>query len=1006
MEEQSGFWQKLGPVVAFSKKHAVLLILLAVIILQFVPSPGGDYPWGGMWMRMQVKNLPVADSAAASSVEDYISDQIVGIAKQQYPNLPESNRQKVINDLKQKFREENKDQLESETGRLAQEIRDHYSYEENDRKFVYMPDIDPYFYLRFSRNILEKGHSYDVLKDGVPWDNHMVAPVGTAADRSWHGPLLAWMHRIHLIFDKSTTLMESATYFPIVFILLSSVFAFFVVNRIAGPIGGFFSATVLTLLPAIMSRTPWGHADTDSYNIFFPLLIIWLLFEALSAKSIKRQTIFGALTGLAFGIYANFWGNWWYLFDFVGAALIIAIVSDAIAHRALLKEGLGNFWSHAGTKKFVTIGAALFIVTAVFSIFTIGLRTFYYSVFQAAVHYTALKEAAYANLWPNTLTTVAELNPGSVGSAIGAVGGTLMFLIGLLGILLLLIKRDEHGKLDLTHSALLAIWFVGTMYMTLKGIRFTLLLGPAFAVAFGAGVGLLHKKMSVFGERQLHINKTVTGVLAVVIFGFVIINPVGGAHMVNSAYSSVVNDVPIMNDAWWNSLVKIRDNSQPDAIINSWWDFGHHFKYVADRAVTFDGASQNLPHSHWVGKALQTDNEDEAVAILRMLDCGANSAYDVAVEKLQDPLRAVQFVKRIIMLDKENAKSEVLAAGIDEKILDYTHCDAPEDYFIASGDMIGKSGVWAHFGMWSFERAETWLKWRHLSEDEAVPQMAERFNVSEETAKQLYNEASSLESEEAANGWISPWPGYSLQDVSSCSTSADTLTCGNIAVNLTSQKATIAVSQGTAPAGKIVVYSKTGERKEYSSDDGNKNIFVILWPSGDGMAAFASYSELAESMFTRLYFMGGLGLKHFKPFYSDRQLIGGMIHVYKVDWAGESAYIPSELKPKDKVEAGARVLANYIGWTDDDVFDSSIPNWKELNISKNSVFEGFNAKPLPFVVGKQQIIPGFESRIMGMKAGDMKTITVPPEEAYGTDPSKHPLANKTLHFKVQIVSVE
>ena len=34
-----------------------------------------------------------------------------------------------------------------------------------------------------------------------------------------------------------------------------------------------------------------------------------------------------------------------------------------------------------------------------------------------------------------------------------------------------------------------------------------------------------------------------------------------------------------------------------------------------------------------------------------------------------------------------------------------------------------------------------------------------------------------------------------------------------------------------------------------------------------------------------------------------------------------------------------------------------------------------------------------------------KTITVKPEDAYGTDPSAHPLGNKTLFFKVQVVSV-
>jgi len=49
-----------------------------------------------------------------------------------------------------------------------------------------------------------------------------------------------------------------------------------------------------------------------------------------------------------------------------------------------------------------------------------------------------------------------------------------------------------------------------------------------------------------------------------------------------------------MNDGWYESLTKIKQNASEDAIINSWWDFGHWFKAVGDRAVTFDGTPQEF----------------------------------------------------------------------------------------------------------------------------------------------------------------------------------------------------------------------------------------------------------------------------------------------------------------------------------------------------------------------------------------------------------------------------
>jgi len=1009
MEEKSGIWGKIQVITSFCKKHAVLLTLLLVLVLQFVPSPQGSYPWGGVWIRMQSKDLPVADSAAASSVDNYLRQQASIVVSKQYPNLPDSNKQKVLNDVMKKIRDEHKDEIDAQQDRIAQEVRNHYSYEVDGRKFGYMPDIDTYYYLRYARNIEEKGHSYDILNDGVPWDNHMVAPIGTVSDPSWHPHVAVLIHRIASIFDSKITLMESSNYFPVIFVFLSLIFTFFIARKVSGNIGGFFAATMLALLPAIMNRTPWGHFDTDAYNVFFPVVAVWLLFLALSAESWKKQVLYAALTGLSIAVYSNLWTGWWYLFDFVMGAFAVSIVVEIITHFKNLKEGLGSLWAHSRIKKFLIIAVVVFVSTAFFCVLTpTGLVKFMDDAFRGAFRFTLIKEASLPSLWPNVFTTVAELNPASFSQVISSIGGTLIFAIAILGILLLLLKRDEHGKFDVTYSALLTLWFIGTIYAALKGSRFTLLLGPAFAVAFGAAGGLLTQRLSSFGERHLHLNKIITNILVIVIFGLVIINPVtAGANMVRNSWGSVVNDVPIMNDAWWNSLTRIKDNSQSNAIINSWWDFGHHFKFVADRAVTSDGATQNSPQAHWVGRVLQTNNEDEAVAILRMLDCGANSAFDFALNTTKDPVVSIKLVKEMIMQDKETAGKLAQEAGVSEEILRYTHCEPPEDFFIASSDMVGKAGVWAHFGLWGFERAEVWQKWRLMDEAESVPEMVKRFNWTEDTAKQTYRDANALTSEEAANAWISPWPGYLAGDASSCTTSGDKAVCGNIAINLSSKRAEVRMNQGIAIAGKVVLYDRAGGKKEYTIDGGNAGLVVVFWPTGSGMNTLAASEPLADSMFTRMYYMKGLGLKHFKPFAEERQLIGGMIYVYKVDWEGKDAFIPNELTPKEKIESGAQVSLSYIGWTDDNkVFDSSIPNWKSLNITPDSRFDDFETKPLSFVAGAEKVVPGFEKRIQGMKKGETKTITVPPEEAYGTDPSKHQLGNKTLHFKIRIDALQ
>lgn len=68
-----------------------------------------------------------------------------------------------------------------------------------------------------------------------------------------------------------------------------------------------------------------------------------------------------------------------------------------------------------------------------------------------------------------------------------------------------------------------------------------------------------------------------------------------------------------------------------------------------------------------------------------------------------------------------------------------------------------------------------------------------------------------------------------------------------------------------------------------------------------------------------------------------------------------------------KVKDGHQVKVHYTGKLNDGtVFDSS---------------EG--REPLAFTIGKGMMIPGFEKGVVGMELNEEKTITIPPEEAYG-----------------------
>jgi peptidylprolyl isomerase len=47
-----------------------------------------------------------------------------------------------------------------------------------------------------------------------------------------------------------------------------------------------------------------------------------------------------------------------------------------------------------------------------------------------------------------------------------------------------------------------------------------------------------------------------------------------------------------------------------------------------------------------------------------------------------------------------------------------------------------------------------------------------------------------------------------------------------------------------------------------------------------------------------------------------------------------------------------------------------------------------NSSPIEFTIGEGKVIAGFEKNVVGMKPEDTKTVTIPPEDAYGAREEK------------------
>ena len=77
---------------------------------------------------------------------------------------------------------------------------------------------------------------------------------------------------------------------------------------------------------------------------------------------------------------------------------------------------------------------------------------------------------------------------------------------------------------------------------------------------------------------------------------------------------------------------------------------------------------------------------------------------------------------------------------------------------------------------------------------------------------------------------------------------------------------------------------------------------------------------------------------------------------------------------------GDTVTVDYVGTLENgEVFDTSVQSVaQQAGLPPRPSYS-----PLTFVVGAGQMIEGFDSAVIGMKEGDVKNVTIPPEQAYG-----------------------
>ncbi len=945
-------------------KHKYFKIILPIILILFV-----------MFIAFHVRSGPInlsgmeerVEANVYANVQNIISQQV----EQQYPNLNPAYKQELVAKEYQKVLDTGKFTLNGEeilvsdiAKQNAQSVKDQF---QADNGQTYLNAIDPYHFLHLTQNMQETGTQGNLIKtdengNEVSYTTYKLAPIGSkvSSKPEFHVWLESLLFKLNGLNQNSSIGEQTKAIYliPVIFAMLSVIPCFLILRHFTNDLFGALGSLLLVSIGTFVSRTIAGFVDTDAYNVFFPLVIVvFLIYAFLYEDKIKTFGL-AAVAGFFQGMFIWAWGPGWFIFVFIMTALIMYlgyITLVNIIKRSKLKEFIEPIKNNLITLFTFLISSIIFTYLFVKqNIVTLSIGNV-----MGAGGLTAID----SNIWPNVLSSVAELNNATFSSVISSVGGNVIFIIALLGLVLLALDfkvREEKFKIInrvviafaaiwfflivdqgyfvflaansqllfliilflpiglallmrvLNHNTgdrvfltiLLSVWVAGTIYMSLNGVRFVLLLAPAFAISFGVGLYYLSNIINNFIEKEVKITheygKKAVGYIFMIVVFIVLFNPI---------YAQATNiskgTTPNFDDAWYSSMEKIRLNSSEDAIITSWWDFGHFFATVAQRGVTFDGGTQGTPRAHWVGKLLMENDEEVAHDILRMIVCGGNEAHNTMLKysdgTTADAVKINKILYQTFGKDSEETRKVLennsyytyTTEQVDE-IMNYLSCEEPvEDFLITSEDMVGKAGVWAHWGSWDFTKKYVFDNYKIKSADQIALDIDENVTlingyVAELKQIEVKAKAQNVKLKDLQNQWFAPYPSYiPIQGKYQypCQEQNSSLICQNgVIINLQTSKVTTHESMNGQLNFKNLVFPNVYGALSVIEQNSDGDIDVILIPNGDSFNVMLAQSPLGNSLFTKLFYLGGYGTKYFERFDDVQSVTGTRVITWKVKW--------------------------------------------------------------------------------------------------------------------------
>jgi len=829
------------------KKNIYFILILAGVLFY------------NLYFRSFPVNFPQLKQVAANIIEQRVSSEAVQQVNKQFPTFSSFAKEELLRSWIREYKNRNKQLIKKQIQTEYQNLKKPYQGENSQ---TYLMELDCWHWARYVVNVCKFGHPGDEVKDDEQWDSLMLAPLG--AKMAWNNFIFYFSASLYKLFSliKVVPLFNFLFYLPLFFaaIFITAVFLF--CYYYWGILAAAISSLFVGLAPIFLARSCAGWFDMDILNLFLPFMAVWTYLVADSASSEKKRLLWLFFSAFWVGLFCFTWVSWWFIFVIILLFEFFFIIN--LSFSSLTKE---EHW--ALFKQHFFSGLAFIIFSFCWILLFSGPAPLW-ELYGQIKNALTLNEGLISNIWPNVYSTVGELAKPDVNRIAYSVGGLFLFISSLAGLNYLFLLQKTFSRFKYNSILIFTFWFLTMFFACSKGIRFAMFLIVPLGISLGGAVNQLLEQ--AIEKKKIRL-----------VIAFSLLASAFLIQTIQNGYNTAKNLYPLINDNWFYTLVKIRNVTGEGAVINTWWDFGDWIKTIPERKVIFDGQSQNIPQGYWMARVLTSQSEEEAIAILRMLNNGGNGAFEILNQYTKNPFKSIFILKGLLSESQQAAREDllqILPAYSADKIMKLLYDKPQEAYFMVDYTLEPKMPQISFLGNWDFMKL---YLFRDKSGEEEKTAELKKLGVDSEQAKALQKEVSLVPLKNMAE-WISG----RLQFYSGLmqGSEKDGIVYFQKALIYNPGKKTVYLyspDSGVYSTPRSL-FTFENDKLEEKVFEGSDRVFsVLIIKKEQNYQAMVLDRDLAKSLFVRLYFLEGKGLKHFKPF-----LIGGsgseLIKFFKIQW--------------------------------------------------------------------------------------------------------------------------